>query len=711
MAENTLKHHLAKDDFNPDAYVSDISSGGDVYQDLLEHRQRVQKLSDETSIALKKNVYRNYAQFIETAKEISYLEGEMYSLSHILTEQKGIMGQMLEMSVAGKEDNDREKEATPQPEEPKRSIASMLDRVEGCSRITEIPGRYIVHDGDLVELDTDSFSEVQHVHAYLLNDCLVITTPVVNRRGPVRYKYQALYELDSLAVVNVRDVGPVKNAFKLLMFPDQRIYRADESKTKNRWLKKMDQAKKAKQAHDKKKKELEAQKSIESDAYNPFAESEDTSPFGSSEHNILEEEWIMELPEDLDMLIAQRNFEDAADLVLKANETLSSVPQSPALKEMRARVDHRVKQLTDVLTRELQVSPDRSLRGGPQVTRRAVTQLIRLGRATQACDLFLKNRSAAIKQSLRQLRIEGATSIYITKLCSVFFNHIIETGKEFRTTFAENQGCFSAFVVWSKGELNGFILNFSRQALAKKTTLSTVAECVGIARSYCERLSTIGLDLLFAMNGLLLKGIRESIQFNKDQLIEASRHRNAEERWYPLNQKNPHAANNLTQEMRNLGFENFHTLVYDTCFISIAGTTVAFTKVLLSFLNDSLRLYLPDPCYLKCYSRLTLELIFIDSEPMPRVHTFDELYPDLTIALKEVIDSHVNLVEGAVIAERYEEERAFIMKNIDYIFKNLLPLVEKKLKDKSGRSLKEFALLRRRHKDIMHKVQNLGALC
>ena len=61
----------------------------------------------------------------------------------------------------------------------------------------------------------------------------------------------------------------------------------------------------------------------------------------------------------------------------------------------------------------------------------------------KACDLFLKNRSASIKQSLRQLRIEGATSMYITKLCGVFFNHIIETGKEFRFTFSENQGCFS----------------------------------------------------------------------------------------------------------------------------------------------------------------------------------------------------------------------------------------------------------------------------
>ena len=31
------------------------------------------------------------------------------------------------------EDNDRDKETVTQPEEPKRSIASMLDRVEGCS--------------------------------------------------------------------------------------------------------------------------------------------------------------------------------------------------------------------------------------------------------------------------------------------------------------------------------------------------------------------------------------------------------------------------------------------------------------------------------------------------------------------------------------------------------------------------------------------------
>ena len=40
------------------------------------------------------------------------------------------------------------------------------------------------------------------------------------RRGNMRYQYQALYELEGLAVINIRDLGPVKYAFKLMMLPD-----------------------------------------------------------------------------------------------------------------------------------------------------------------------------------------------------------------------------------------------------------------------------------------------------------------------------------------------------------------------------------------------------------------------------------------------------------------------------------------------------------
>ena len=51
----------------------------------------------------------------------------------------------------------------------------------------------------------------------------------------------------------------------------------------------------------------------------------------------------------------------------------------------RARIDLRAKQLTEVLMNELQVSADRSMKGGPRAARRAVTQLVRLGKSALVC--------------------------------------------------------------------------------------------------------------------------------------------------------------------------------------------------------------------------------------------------------------------------------------------------------------------------------------
>jgi len=48
----------------------------------------------------------------------------------------------------------------------------------------------------------------------------------------VRYKFHTLYELDNLAVVNVKDTNVVKNSFKLLMFPDTRLFQAESPKAK-----------------------------------------------------------------------------------------------------------------------------------------------------------------------------------------------------------------------------------------------------------------------------------------------------------------------------------------------------------------------------------------------------------------------------------------------------------------------------------------------
>ena len=58
-------------------------------------------MSESTHTQLKKNVYQNYRQFIDTAKEISFLESEMYQLSHMITDQRNLLFELMQFSVNG----------------------------------------------------------------------------------------------------------------------------------------------------------------------------------------------------------------------------------------------------------------------------------------------------------------------------------------------------------------------------------------------------------------------------------------------------------------------------------------------------------------------------------------------------------------------------------------------------------------------------------
>ena len=73
-----LTRKLGATDYDPVRYVSEISQRCVGGEEILSQRKVIQNLSDDTNNQLKKNVYQNYSQFIETAKEISHLENDMY---------------------------------------------------------------------------------------------------------------------------------------------------------------------------------------------------------------------------------------------------------------------------------------------------------------------------------------------------------------------------------------------------------------------------------------------------------------------------------------------------------------------------------------------------------------------------------------------------------------------------------------------------------
>ncbi|MEQ2194852.1 Exocyst complex component 8 [Xenoophorus captivus] len=648
---NRLRKLLESPNFDPQTYVKQLSQQSDGDRDLQEHRQKIQNLADETAQNLKKNVYKNYRQFIETAKEISYLESEMYQLSHILTEQKSIMESITQSLLStDKDETSKEMQAAfpKETEELKqRTLTSLLEKVEGAKNIMDTPGRHLVYNGDLVEFDVDNMSPIQKVHAFLMNDCLLIATWLPNRRGTVKYKYNALYDLESFAVVNVKDNPPMKDMFKILMFPDSRIFQAENSKVKKEWLEILDETKKNKASKDKHKKEEEVPMSpVRAEvSTNPF-DIDDDEPADSENTVDLSLEWIQELPEDLDVCIAQRDFEGAVDLLDKLNEYLKDQPVTPKVKELRAKVDERVRQLTEVLVFEL--SPDRSLRG----------------QSTKACELFLNNRAAAVQTAIRQLRIEGATLLYIHKLCNIFFTSLLETAKEFEMDFAGNTGCYSAFVVWSRSAITMFVDAFSKQVFDSKESLSTAAECVKVAKEHCQQLTEIGLDLTFTLQSLLVKDIRAVLQSYKDIIIEATKHRNSEEMWRRMNLMTPEALAKLKEEMRSCGI-SFQQYTGDDCWVNLSYTVVAFTKQMMNFLEEGLKLYFPE-----------LHMVLLES-------------------LREIILVAVQHVDYSLRCEQDSEKKSFILQNATFLHDTVLPVVERRFEEGVGKPAKQLQDLRK----------------
>ena len=132
---------------------------------------------------------------------------------------------------------------------------------------------------------------------------------------------------------------------------------------------------------------------------NPFGEEEfvdDSDDDNDDEGEIAE--WLTELSDTLEVHIAQREFEQAVELLKEAEAEFDQTPElSSKMADIREAAVARKEGLLKVLRNELKVTPDKSLQGGPRTARRAVALLSSLGQADQARDLLLAHRTALLR--------------------------------------------------------------------------------------------------------------------------------------------------------------------------------------------------------------------------------------------------------------------------------------------------------------------------
>ncbi|XP_043209469.1 exocyst complex component 8-like [Amphibalanus amphitrite] len=687
MAESTnplLVKQLTAADFNPARFVQDATEQCVGGLELRQHRQQIQLIADSTSNELKKNVYRNYQQFIHTAKEIQYLEGEMYQLSHQLTEQRSLLSSLCGPPPATALQSPPTEEppppTTPRPaapddlEERRRQLLQLMERVEGAAHIREVPSRYQLYESDLVELDQDTHTALQRVHGYLFNDALMMAVWLPDRRGRVRYKFEALFALDSVAVVNMRDVGSLKNAFKLLMFPETRVFQCATQKIKEEWLEIVDRTKRSKMDAERKQQSARQKRGGGAAVAPAPAESESAAesapaepPVGAAAipEPLFIAEWLLEAPEDLDVFLAQREFEAALALLGRAREAAAPLPDSEArVQQLRSQLAGRRQHLTEALMAELRVEAGRSLQGGPRATRRALQLLIRLGHAGQACRLFLERRSALLRHELKQVKISMMTQLFVHRLSAVVFTSLADTTREFQRAFAAHPNCASALVVWARQELTNFMGTFNKQVFTAKVSLATLAECVTAIRSQADRLREAGLDVRQELDTALLRPVERAVTDARQKQLEAVRLRAAEDRWRPTNLQHAAGVARFQAEMRELGLPAAEQLPDESCRVPLTANTLQFCRSFLSLATELGRL------------------------------SGGDLTPTVEDALAAVLLAQLQHAQQALQQERYRSERATVLTNGRFLLDELLRAAEQRYRDATGRPCPPMASLR-----------------
>lgn len=585
-------------DFVPERYVKELAKSCVGGEELQQQKDKIQSLAEETASALKKNVYENYMQFIETATEISHLEAEMYKLSHLLSEQRTVLTTLSHASVLGNENaisreslDNHDVEAERAEEQRKNKLNLISEKVEGCMNLLDVPDRTLLHEGDLLEIDAEENTALQRMHVYLFNDCLMLTSWISNRRGPNRYKFQASYPISTLAIVNVRDLGSVKQAFKVLAFPDTRVFQCNSFAIKKDWLDKFDVAKKLhiekenskqkkKDGLDKPKPELLESPSLSVEEL----PSPQVAPLP---------EWLADVTEELDVLIVERHFQKTFELMVSAQKALDTEENKshPQRTDLLKRIEQKQKVLIEILLKELDVTHNWSPRGGLQSSRQPVHILNKFNMTSQACELFLAICSHTVKVHVKGVQLEGSINSYVKQVGEVFFCSLSDALTEFITLFPKNK--VSAFVVWASMQLRMLMSQIIKQVFTPQCALDSVLDCVQSLRDQCTLFCEFGLDLRFQMNSCLRAPIIKALREYREKVIDSMKSKVSEDKWTPVNMHTKAGVNKFLIQMENLGLILAKYIINET-WVDLSSSTIWFAQSVITIQKVGLQLVTKD---------------------------------------------------------------------------------------------------------------------
>lgn len=496
---------------------------------------------DSVSQELQRNVYRNYNEFVVISKEITKLEGDMIAVRRVLLELKEVRENfgtyVIDDLVIPKEEEEDEPKADEAFRLKVRSEKEAEDRqvamkgfyrdIDGLSKaLPELSNRELIHDGSplrIWDINPNTYKQKDLVFIHVLSDAVVVTTWKKNMiSGKNRLVLDRVFPINEIGFIDMKDSPEMMSAFKILKGSETFLYRAETLQEKRTLL--LVITKITNEIVAKKKLELNLSKSPTS-AVSPYA----ASPYSNTATSPLitkvgtkklyqdglsdtDYRWLLELSDELDVLIAQRDFGQAITAVERARLIIAACTgETPRLNILRTNIDERVTKLARLVSLDLK---------SPAATKNQIQEdikrLLRLGLGDQARDIYLTARSSTIKHRLRQLQFNGDIVSYMIDYSEVFFRLIKNTCDWFGVSF-HDASMASGFMKWIHQEIMKFAVIFRKQTFDLDHEFSVIAECVITAIERCQELNSVGMDLSSSFEVMIRKDLKKAIETHTEQ--------------------------------------------------------------------------------------------------------------------------------------------------------------------------------------------------
>ncbi|KAJ1887994.1 exocyst complex component exo84, partial [Kickxella alabastrina] len=461
---------LTRSEFQAEEYLKEtlkaVPEGG-----LRQFRKALEEARKAASKNLQRNVYKNYESFVFISKEISSMERDMQLLRELLHSINQVGGDLME------EDTDAEEEGrvgrrrtmrmsmANQNDLFKEQLAKVWASIRDAQRFVPFaPGRHVLGDvRNVAELSPSTMQPRQRVDIVVLSDMLLLA--VRTKRGA--HAQPALvadrsFALADVSVAEVADSARANNLVRITNRAETFLFGFRSADAKSEMLLLISHAKAGFFGS-------EPPPGMPPPVpVDPRAQSAPPRTRGDAEDGGAARPGA-EMLDELDVLIARREFDAATAAVQRISARAADAPLQPAV---RRAVDAHTGELARLILADLLIpcSPR------PQVAA-SVQLLHRLGWDKEAKEAFLASRSSTIKNRTRQLKLEGNTGMYIRELAVVYFRLIRNTCEWYSAFFADPT-LVSALIAWVRQEMAGYAVIFRRHVFHEMQKFQVIAGCL-----------------------------------------------------------------------------------------------------------------------------------------------------------------------------------------------------------------------------------------